>query len=304
MKAILITLLSLTFLHLCSAQNLYNLIEANKVTAYTYWDIGDSKVYKCTKKETVFKNGKEKPKKAKQEEYKIRLKVLDTLNGLYTMSLTYFDYLETMNLTNDVKINDLEIKYSIDEFGAFDSILNTIELKTFVEEYFKKMIDEDNLIVDSNFVNQLLDKDYIHTLFINDIITFHNLYGFQFQLGKKEEFEFIYATLNDFDLKGIGEIELKSINKEKKESVITVIQTPDKDELKEYINILFKMLVSSGEEKEGGFENFGFKSKVKQTYYMDLENGTMNKIKTKKTVKVKGGKGFNEKRYEMIYGLL
>ncbi|MCT4580790.1 MAG: hypothetical protein N4A35_05165 [Flavobacteriales bacterium] len=284
-----------------NAQELYNLIGANKVTAYTYWEHGDHRTYKCTRTETVFKNGKAKPKKSKLNEYQVRLKVLDTLDGFYTMSLIYSDYLPNINAISITKTTDVEVIYRVDEYGVFDSILNTERLKESVRLYFKEIIRVNSIAIDSSMVNELLKGDNIHTLFMDDLAMFHNLYGLQFEIGKKEAYEFTYATINDFNLKGIGKIELKSINKEKKESVITVSQTPDKKELNKYTDLLFKLLVSTGEEKENGFSEFNYQSKIKQTYYMDLQKGWMNKIKMKNTVKVKGNKGLMEKRIETIY---
>lgn len=305
---IVILFLSLLVEFGCVAQDLFpNLIGSKTVTSVAYYNVGDSKTYHVTQSQEKFKNDAKKPGEFKSSEYDLNLKVVGSTDTTYTFVLTYHN-LKILKQSNKDKhkldeacgrlSESLEIKYMTDEFGAFDSILNSLELAEVLdkainavqEEFEPKITDAKSKLEFSQrmakFKAIISAPENISVLFIEDILNIHNLFGIEMTLGKPIEIDLIFPGLNGEQMNGTGIIQLKSIDKMKGEAKFSLVQKPNKDEVKEYIAFLAKLFFEEDGDVKNEASELKYSGSTKQEYQMSLQSGWMTKIKVSSNTKI------------------
>lgn len=287
------------------AQDYLNLVDANTVSIIGYWLKGESVNYHVTKSSSSFKGTPEKLDTKKNESYDFNLRIIDSTETSYDFEMTYSNCKMDENLPEYMRqIEELQsslaIRYRTDEFGAFDTILNLVQLrKDLISklEAVKKSIDAKE--VDANkkevfstvfesAIQNFQNIGNIEALFLEDIIRVHGYYGIQMDLGIKSEIELSFPVIGDVILSGIGSMTLASISKTNNESIINIKGSPDKEELKEYMKSFVKLFTEDLESDS--FANISLSMETKTVMKMELTTGWMKKISMNDTIKVNDGK--------------
>lgn len=277
-----------------------NLIGNNKVTAIAYWELGDSRNYHVTISEESFKNDKEKPFKTSSIEYDIHLSVLEMEDSSYVLELTYENFSfptqkdnkEINQIENSFKelSEGLKIRYTTNELGEYDSIINLAELAaqldqqlTLLEETLASKITEETdkksfEVFMKHYRSIILDPKNIEVLYAEEILKIHGYYGILMELSKPIDFVLEYPVFNSFLLNGKGTLTLNSINKDADQFVFSTNEQPDRTEMQTYMRSFFELLSAGIPENKLNFSEFSFSMKSKCKFTLELSSGWLIKV--------------------------
>ena len=285
----LLFLLVFTSFFVVNAQDQPNLISPTEVTMITYWEMGDQFNYSRTEEKYRFINGKRKTKYDELITNNVVITVLDQTDTSYLLELVYSNFQieddPTLAMKNDV-FGELKIKYTTDEMGTFDSIVNKQELSDYAKGSLEKILVNSNLDTEKNSqAKEILEVMYsienIEALFIEDIVMIHNYYGYGFELNDPTEFDVVYPSIGNVEINGTLIVTLKSVDETRDVCKLYGVQRPNKDELNEYLSAMAVMFMVDDE-----LSDFSITSEIKETYDMQLSTGRMNKITFKQSTNV------------------
>lgn len=273
-------------------QEFPNLLSSNRVTTVAYYEMGESRLFHVVNSSVKTKNDKKKPEKESITEYDINITVEEQLDSSYIMEMVYSNFKFPLSKTNKDLTNalaelseGLKIRYSTNELGGFDSIINKPELAkelavqleeiiSMFDNYFEK--EEEKVAFKSimeHYTKTLLLPENIEALYSEDILKIHGYYGFEITLGKPIQIELDYSTLNNFVLSGIGTLTLNTINKEADSFSFMTNESPNKEELNNYLKSFFKIFMMENIGEKVNFNEFKFTTKSKSKFTFELSTG-------------------------------
>lgn len=273
-------------------QEFPNLLAANRVTTVAYYEMGEARTFHVVNSSTKTKNDKSKPEKEEIVEYDIVITVLEQEDSSYIMEMVYsnFTFPETKR---DNELNEaiaqvsegMKIKYTTDELGRYDSIMNKEELakdlKLQLDEVFSLFDDkfekEEDKQMFQSMMKYLIEKmtlpENIEGLYAEDILNIHGYYGIELTLGKPLQIELNYSTLNNFVLAGTGTITLNTVNKDADAFTFITSEAPNKEEMNAYIKDLFSFFMMDNQKEKASLSEFKFSSKAKTKFTLELSTG-------------------------------
>src|SRR5574343_26033 len=273
-------------------QEFPNLLAANRVTTVAYYEMGETRTFHFVNSSTKTKNDKSKPEKEEIVEYDVVITVLEQEDSSYVMEMVYnnFTFPESKR---DNELNEaiaqvsegLKIKYATDELGRYDSIINkedlAKDLKLQLEEVFSLFDDkfekQEEKQLFQTMMKYLVDKmtlpENIEGLYAEDILKIHGYYGIELTVGKPLQIELNYSTLNNFVLAGTGTITLNTVNKDADAFTFISSESPNKEEMKDYIKDLFSFFMMDNMKEKANLSDFKLSSKVKSKFTLELSTG-------------------------------
>lgn len=273
-------------------QEFPNLLAANRVTTVAYYEMGETRTFHFVNSSTKTKNGKSKPEKEEIVEYDVVITVLEQEDSSYVMEMIYsnFTFPESKR---DNELNEaiaqvsegMKIKYATDELGRYDSIINkeelAKELKLQIDEIISvfdtKLEKEEEKEMFKSVMKYLVEKmtlpENIEGLYAEDILKIHGYYGIELTVGKPQQIELNYSTLNNFVLAGTGTITLNTVNKDADAFTFITSESPNKEEMNAYIKDLFSFFMMDNMKEKASLSEFKFSSKVKSIFTLELSTG-------------------------------
>lgn len=257
--------------------------------------MGESRSFHVVNSIVKTKNDKKKPERESIVEYDIEITVVEQFDSSYIMEMVYSNYKFPLSKEKNDMIEELtelseglKIRYSTDELGCFDSIVNKTELASELAIQLEQLVElmEDQFETDEQkqFFRKMIDY-YSKTLFLpenieamysEDILKIHGYYGFEMSLSKPIEIELEYSTLNNFVLNGKGTLTLNTINKPGDSFTFMTNESPDKEELKNYMKSIFELFVLENMDEKVKFPEFKYVSKSKTRFTLELSTGWLN----------------------------
>ncbi|MFN5416259.1 MAG: hypothetical protein ACK5B9_04320 [Flavobacteriia bacterium] len=292
MKKILVVLFILNSVVVFN-QKLNNLVYSTKITTISYFNKNDFKKYRVQQSQSVKKD--DKPAEISKTEYDMSIKVVDSTETSYKFELIYSNYLlppTTQEFEKELMtcFKDIKIIYTTNENGEFNKIENIPEIKAatlkmldLIKKKFTSKLKTEEEKAQFNFAflgfdAVLNDDENIESLFIEDILFLHGMYGIELKLNEDEVFDIEFAALGDVTVKGTATATLKDINKETKVAKFVVNEKANDGELKNHLESMFKSLFGHVKEGEFDVKKFQVDSKTNQVYFMFLDSGWMKKV--------------------------
>lgn len=298
------------------AQEFPNLLSPTTVTTVSYWNLGESVQFNVKKSKQSFKGTDKKPKENRVFNYSFGVKVIDSTENSYVLEMKYGKFISDEKKKHDEqaifdKLSSLhegmKIIYRTNELGAFDTILNLIDLKEQLLETLWKQKEislkeiknpDDRQIyaeVFDEMISNFQDIENISALFMTDIIPLHGYAGIQMELSKAIDTELDYPCIGDFVLKGTGKLTLNSIVKAADEFNFISNDKPDPAELKAYIKMIAGIFFM-GDRKRPEISNLSISMTTKNKIKIELSTGWVKKASITSTVTVKEHKNSWKKK--------
>lgn len=269
-----------------------NLLSPNRVSTVAYYEMGESRQFHIVNSSVKTKNDKKKPERQSITEYDIEITVEEQMDSSYIMQMVYSNFKFPLSKTDKDLDNalaelseGLKIRYSTNELGGFDSIINkqelasnlALQLEEIVELFDDKIEKEEErasfMSVIDHFSKTLLLPENIDALYAEDILKIHGYYGLEITLGKPIPIELGYSTLNNFVLSGTGTLTLNTINKDADSFSFMTNESPNKDELKSYLKSFFDIFIIENVGEKVNFTTFKFSTKTKSKFTFELSTG-------------------------------
>ncbi len=302
----------LLFVVYCNAlsfsQTYPNLLSPKEISTIGYWNLGEKVNYTVTKKSERIM-GKRKPKQS-EESYSFSLEIIDSTEKAYTFLMKYgsvssqkgdpiFDQLAALKA-------NMELKYTTNELGEFDSLVNSADLRIQLLNKLKTIqleassqTDSMKQVIYTTATKQLIDafKEIENTeaLFLADILFLHGYFGISMQLTKSYDVELLYPCLGDFVLTGTGSVTLNTISVNADECMFTVNEKPNPQELVSYVKWISGYFFME-EKKKPLVHNLKINLKTQNKMRMELSSGWMKKVTSVSTTTIKD----LEKEYKQI----
>jgi hypothetical protein len=304
LRPFLIAFILLSFAATLAAQEYPNLVSRDRVTTIGYWSLHQRAAYGVTQTSSSYQGKSEKPKRTVTSGYDLRIEVADSTEHSYDFEMVYGNFRfpgEIPIAKNLESLQDgLTIRYRTDELGAFDTILNLPELR---QELFAKLREAESLLggaddemrgvysmVVEKMIKSLDSLGSVEALFLEDILMLHGLYGIEMKLAETTPFDIEYFTLGDIGMNGTGTLTLSSITPSKDECRFSSTEKPDRNELKNYFEVL-ALFFMMGEGKKISTEELNISMSSKKKMKMELSTGWMNEVTVTSTFKLTNKKG-------------
>ncbi len=294
-------LLSFAFLALHAfSQELPNLKYSTKITTLAYFSKNEQKKYHVRQSQSSQRNTD--PVEKSETEYDLLIRVLDSTATSYKLEMTYLNFQCPASLSDVEKavttcIENLKIIYTTDENGVFTEVLNKKELsgqlidvlaktkKTLLAKLDKPELAEQMDLVFGGMEESFRDEENVETLFLDDILSIHDMYGLELKLNETEKLDIEYYTLNDIEVEGTAEITLKEINKATREARIEVKEQAKPGQIEAYTKELAKAFFGAVSE-ESMPKDFLVSNPTSTLLWIRLDSGWMSKIIHTNTVLV------------------
>lgn len=254
MKKIIFTIFIISQVHFLLAQS------DSTISFVAYWNKGDSKDFRITKKQIQIRNDVET--KNQSTVYDIRCTVIDSTNSSYTLEWafnnTILNNIEIPQEYNETleKYKVLKIIYTTDEFGTFQDIVNWMEIRDMMNELLDKIPEmvSDNSVDFKNALKPIKDlyasKEGIASLVLKEIQIFHYPMGLEFNsIDTLYYEESLPNMLGGAPIRGNGQVYFENIDRE--QNLCTFINKLELDstDSKRVIVDLMNSIISNTEYK-------------------------------------------------------
>ena len=291
-----------------------NYKSATNVSTIPYYEKNEYRTFHVTKTEERLEDEEKIDETPLLFKYDITFKIKNATDSNYTMEMTYKNFKINPEADNYIEAmrkitENLTILYYTDQFGQFDTIINSKELTNKMSIAFDAILKQEIAKVDSkdSLLIAIIEEEYkstkelylkpenIEILLLEDIGVIHALYGDELVLNKPKENKIQYILFNKKSINGTSSSLLTNINKAKNECKIEISEKPNTHELEVYMKDLMDLFFSEEVIENEKASNFKYNSSTKTIYFMDLTNGwidqisLLTKIKTsflKETVKI------------------
>lgn len=289
-----------------------------------YWNKGDLKKYRITKKQIQIRNGNKT--KDQITEYNITCSVLDSTDESYTMEWEYENaILKEIDIPTKFadeieKYRLMNVIYQTDEFGIVEEIINWKEIRDLMYELLEKIpyfFPEDESANYRNALKPLKDlyatEEAVSALLLKEIQVFHLPMGMLLSIEDTTYYEENLPNLLGGDpIKANGKIYFQSYDTVNFEcTLINTLKLDSADSKRMVVsfinNILSKTQYKSKEEKEKAieelnneFSNMSLNIEDYNTFEYLYYPGWPNKINTKRITKIDSKKEKAERIDEII----
>lgn len=260
MRYFLLVLLGVLTLKTVSAQ------DELMVPFVAYWNVGDSKNYKVTKKNVRFKNNIETENQTTV--YEMKCTVVDSSEFSYTLEWEYQNTLmNTLEIPQEIqnaldKYKLVKVIYTTNEVGVFQEILNWEEFRNMTNDMLDKLV-ELNMSTNKNFAKVIepikkiySSKESITSLILKEIQIFHFPLGVEFNAMDTLKYEELLPNLMGGEpIKGNGTVYFENINMDKGTAKFINQLKLDENDARRVVGEVMKSFVknlsfSSKKEKE------------------------------------------------------
>ncbi len=251
MKFFPIVLLSLLTVKIVVAQN------ELAVPFVAYWNVGDSKNYRVTKKSIKTINGAEEVNEITA--YEMKCTVVDSTIDSYTLEWEYQNtIMSSLKIPQEFqksleKYNLVKIIYTTDEVGVFKEILNWEEFRDMTMEMFNKLVELNQNDNNKNFVkameplkNLFSSKESISSFILKEIQVFHFPLGVEFNaLDTLRYEEQLPNLMGGAPVKGNGMVYFENVNMEEGTARFINRLELDENDSKRVVTDLVKKITGS-----------------------------------------------------------
>lgn len=219
MRNLIFILLATFFTPFLYAQN------DSTISFIAYWNKGDTKNYRITKKQIQTRNSEET--KNQNTTYNIKCTVTDSTSDSYTIEWQYentmLSNIEISEEFNSVieKYKIIKIIYTTDELGSFKDIVNWKEIRDLMLALFDKLPEmvsdksKDFSKVLKPFKEIYSSKEGISSLILKEVQVFHYPMGLEFNIKDTLSYEELLPNMFGGDpIKGNGKFYFQTIDRE------------------------------------------------------------------------------------------
>jgi hypothetical protein len=195
------------------------------ISFIAYWNKGDTKNYRITKKQILTQNNEEI--KNQNTIYNIKCTVTDSTSDSYTIEWQYentiLSNIEISEEFNSVieKYKIIKIIYTTDESGSFKEIVNWKEIRDLMIALFDKLPEmasdksKDFSKVLKRFKEIYSSKEGISSLILAEVQVFHYPMGLEFNIKDTLSYEELLPNILGGDqIKGNGKLYFQTIDRE------------------------------------------------------------------------------------------
>jgi hypothetical protein len=240
------------------------------ISFVAYWNKGDSKEYRITKKQIQIRNDVET--KNQSTVYDIKCTVIDSTSTSYTIEWAYdnsvLNSIEIPQEFNETieKYKVLKIIYTTDELGAFQDIINWEEIRDLMNELLNKIPEmvSDHSDTFKNALKPIKDlyasKEGIASLILKEIQIFHYPMGLEFNAIDTLFYEeSLPNMLGGTPIRGNGELYFENVDREQNLcTFINKLELDSTDSKRVIVDLMNRIISNTGynsiEEREKAIE--------------------------------------------------
>lgn len=230
--------------------------EDNSVQVIGYWDKNEKHTYGFISEKASVKGNDTII--TESISYKVDITVVDSTAKSYTLQWKYYDVAaKTENKVAEklAKLNEgLVVKFTTDEYGAFNQLLNWEDIKKHNEKAVKLLEKESSATIRQTVVALIKDKyksrEAIERHTLKEILQFYTFNGIGLKKGEVIEEDITEENpITKSPMKSHMKVELYDVNVEDSDYILKFWQTFDKGAIAPLVTEMFRDLIGNDAKK-------------------------------------------------------